>query len=105
MQWTDKYRNEYVFILYVCHYYLYFCILKATGSELFMDINQQNVPPTDEHLVYEIIVCTICMHTMLVAMYIIILYTSTNTTYTDRQCIFGRQSCSYRTGGTGKKGS
>ena len=25
MQWTDKYRNEYVFILYVCYYYLYFC--------------------------------------------------------------------------------
>ena len=25
MQWTGKYMNEYAFILYVCHYYLYFC--------------------------------------------------------------------------------
>ena len=53
-----------------------------SGSELFMHINQQNVPPTDEHLVYEIIVCTICMHTEQVAIYIIILYTPTDTTYT-----------------------
>ena len=57
-------------------------VLRATGSELFMDINEQNVPPTDSHLVYKIIVRTICMHTVLVAIYIIIFYTSTNMSYT-----------------------
>ena len=60
----------------------YTSVLRATGSELFMDINQQNIPPTGSHLVYKIIVRTICMHTVLVAIYIIILYTSTNMSYT-----------------------
>ena len=59
----------------------YTSVLRATGSEMFMDINQQNVPPTDSHLVYKIIVCTICMHTVLVTIYIIIFYTSTHTQY------------------------
>ena len=66
-----------------CKYVIttYTSVLRATGSELFMDINQQNVPPTDSHLVYKIIVCTICMHTVLVTIYIIIFYTSTHTQY------------------------
>ena len=64
----------------------YTSVLRATGSELFMDINQQNVPPTDSHLVYKTIVCTICMHTVLVTIYIIIFYTSTHTrTHTHTQ--------------------
>ena len=49
-------------------YHLYFC----TESNRFRAVNaykQQNVPSTDEHL-YEIIVSTICMHTVQFGIYI-----------------------------------
>ena len=86
MQWTGKYRNEYVFILYVllctyishsylyfsntflyCMYHLYFC----TESNRFRADNAYkptNVPSTDEHL-YKIIVSTICMYTVQFGIY------------------------------------
>ena len=72
--------NTFLYCMYVI--ITYTSVLRAAGSELFMHINQQIVPPTDEHMVYEIIVRTICMHTVQVAIYIIILYTPTDTTFT-----------------------